>query len=105
MNTSQQPEINIGIDTSTTQLDIYIRPHGHFESFENNAQGIQKAISYIRPYKPTRVLIEATGRLETDFVCAAHKAGFPIIVCNAGNVRQFARATGRAAKILSHKKF
>jgi len=32
------------------------------------------------------------------FVCAAHKAGLPVVVCNTGQVRQFARATGRVAK-------
>jgi len=44
------------------------------------------------------VLIEATGRLEMHFVCAAHKARLPVVVCNAGQVRQFARASGRLAK-------
>lgn len=44
------------------------------------------------------MLIEATGRLEMDFVCAAQKAGLPVVVCNAGQVRQFAKATGRLAK-------
>jgi len=33
-----------------------------------------------------------------DFVCAAQKAGLPVVVCNAGQVRQFAKATGRLAK-------
>jgi transposase len=44
------------------------------------------------------VLIEATGRLEMHFVCAAHEARLPVVVCNAGQVRQFARASGRLAK-------
>ncbi len=44
------------------------------------------------------MLIEATGRLEMPFVCAAHKARLPVVVCNAGQVRQFAKATGRLAK-------
>ena len=33
-----------------------------------------------------------------DFVCAAHKAKLPVVVCNPAQVRQFARATGRVAK-------
>jgi transposase len=32
------------------------------------------------------------------FVCAAHKVRLPVVVCNAGQVRQFAKATGRLAK-------
>jgi len=52
----------------------------------------------MKPFKPTRVLIKATGRLEMDFACAAEKAKFPIVICNPMHVRQFAKATGRVAK-------
>lgn len=48
--------------------------------------------------KESCVLIEATGRLEMTFVCTAHKAGLPVVVCNAGQVRKFAGASGRIAK-------
>ncbi len=69
-------EINIGIDTSQTRLDIYVRPSGEYFSVENTHKGVQDAVRRIRPYHPDRVLIEATGRLEMHFVCAAHKAGY-----------------------------
>ena len=95
MNT---PEINVGIDTSTLQLDIYVRPQGLFFQVENNTAAIKEAIIKIQPLKPKRVLIESTGRLELGFVCAAHKAGLPVVVCNPSQVRQFAKATGRVAK-------
>jgi transposase len=98
MNTKDHNEINIGIDTSQSMLDIYVRPQGVFQSFENNAKGIQFAIRFIKRFKPTRVLIEATGRLEMAFFCAAHKAGLPVCVCNPIQVRKFAQATGRMAK-------
>lgn len=95
MNTQ---EINVGIDTSSKQLDIYVRPTDHFFSVNNDTQGIKQAIKQIQTFKPTRVLIESTGRLELDFVIAAHKAGLPIVVCNPGNVRNFAKSAGRIAK-------
>ena len=41
MNTTN--EINVGIDTSKTQLDIYIRPLDKFFSVDNTAQGVRKA--------------------------------------------------------------
>ena len=44
------------------------------------------------------MLIESTGRLELTFVCAAHKAGLPLVICNPSQVRQFAKAAGRIAK-------
>ena len=66
-------EINIGIDTSKTQLDIYVRPLGEFFSVTNDAIGIKKALKRIKTYQPTRVVIEATGRLELPFACAARR--------------------------------
>ena len=52
----------------------------------------------LQTLKPARVLIESTGRLELDFVCAAHKAGLPIVVCNPSQIRHFAKSAGRLAK-------
>ncbi len=98
MNTINHSEINIGIDTSQTALDVFVRPEGSFQSFDNSSEGIKAAIAFIKPCKPTRVLIEATGRLEMDFVCSANKARLPVCVCNPIQVRQFAKATGRLAK-------
>jgi transposase len=98
MNIKSQVEINVVIDTSQSQLDIYVRPTGNYFSVENAPQGAKQAAIKIRKYQPTRVLIEATGRLELNFVCAAHNAGLPVVVRNAGQVRQFTRSTGRLAK-------
>lgn len=91
-------EINVGIDTSSKQLDIYVRPLDQFFSVTNNLEGIKEAVKRLKMVKPDRVLIEATGRLELDFVCAAHKAGLPVVVCNPSNIRNFAKSSGRMAK-------
>ena len=87
MNTQDKSEINIGIDTGQAILDIHVRPQGHFQFFENNSEGIRAAIRFIKPFKPTRILIEATGRLEVAFFCAAHKAGLPVCVCFSTSCR------------------
>ena len=98
MNIPDKSEINIGIDTGQAILDIHVRPQGHFQSFENNPEGIRAAIRFIKPFKPVRILIEATGRLEVAFFCAAHKAALPVCVCNPIKVRKFAEMTGILAK-------
>ena len=49
MNTLNHNEINIGIDTSQTVLDIFVRPEGSFQSFDNTPQGIKAAITFIKP--------------------------------------------------------
>ena len=91
-------EINVGIDTSTTQLDIYVRPIGQFFSVSNNAEGVTSAIKQLQQLTPTRVVIESTGRLELPFVCAAVKANLPIVVCNPSHINYFAKSIGRIAK-------
>jgi len=98
MNTQHYNGINVGIDTGQVMLDVYVRPLGEYQSFENNAEGIRSAIRLIRKLKPTRVLIEATGRLEMAFFCAAFKARLPVCVCNPIQVRKFAQSCGRLAK-------
>lgn len=45
-------EINIGIDTSQSQLDIFIRPLDVFFSVENTPQGVKDAVKKLRSYKP-----------------------------------------------------
>jgi len=98
MNRQSYNEINVGIDTGQAMLDVFIRPSGEFQPFDNNAAGIRSAIRFIRKFKPARVLIEAPGRLEMAFFCAAYKAGLPVCVCNPIQVRKFAQSMGRLAK-------
>ena len=58
MNTLENSEVNIGIDTSQSQLDLYIRPYGHFVSFTNNPSCIKemsnrsKKTQYLKPISP-----------------------------------------------------
>ena len=94
----QNQEINVGIDTSQTQLDIYVRPTDHFFSVKNDPDGIKHAVKALQGVKPKRVLIESTGRLELEFVCAAHKAGLPLVICNPSHIRSFAQSIGQLAK-------
>jgi len=90
--------IYIGIDTSQSQLDIYVHPNDVFFSVNNDTKGIQDAIKRIQSYSPELVLIESTGRLELPFSIAAHKAKLPLVICNAARVRSYAKSLGRFAK-------
>jgi transposase len=89
---------NIGIDTSKETLDVYVRPQDVFFSVANNAAGIRVAIKQIKAYQPERIVIEATGRIELEFVIAAHKACLPMVVANPLLIRRFAGAVGQLAK-------
>jgi len=91
-------EINVGVDTGKHQLDIHIRPLDISFSVTNDTSGIKQAIKLIKQHKPTRIVIEATGRLEHAFVLACAKKQLPICVINPAIMRKFAGMLGQLAK-------
>ena len=93
-----QNEINVGIDTGKTQLDIYIRPLDIYFTVTNDESGIKQAIKELNKYTITRVVIEATGRLEQPFIMACAEAKIPFVVSNPINIKRFAGAIGQKAK-------
>jgi len=91
-------EISVGIDTGKTQLDFHVRPLDQAFSVANSVAGVKEAIKCLERLQPTRIVIEATGRLELLFVVAAQKARLPVTVANPKHVRRFAQALGKLAK-------
>lgn len=98
MNKNYQNEINVGVDTGKKQLDIYIRPLDIYFTVNNDESGIKQAISRIKKYNVTRVIIEATGRLEQAFIIACSAAKIPFVVANPIKIKRFAGAIGQQAK-------
>ena len=95
---NNQSEINIGVDTGKHQLDIYIRPLDIYFSVTNDEKGIKESIKIIKQHKPTRIIIEATGRLEHAFIMACSQNKLPFVIANPVHVRRFAGAIGQLAK-------
>ena len=95
---NNQNEINVGVDTGKTQLDIYIRPLDIYFVVSNDEIGIKEAIKEIKKHKVIRVVIEATGRLEQAFIMACAKANIPFVIANPVNIKRFAGAINQKAK-------
>ena len=95
---NNQKEITVGVDTGKAQLDIYVRPLDIYFNVTNDEKGIKEAIKKIKSCKPTRIVIEATGRLEHAFIMACSQADLPFTVANPAHVKKFAGAIGRKAK-------
>ena len=91
-------ETNVGVDVGKFQLDIYIRPANVHFSVTNDIKGIREAIKQLVPYKPDRIIVEATGRLENSFICACAKANLPFVLANPVHIKKFAGAIGQLAK-------
>lgn len=98
MDSNMNQSTTIGVDTGKTLLDIHIRPVGLFFSVKNSEKGIKEALNIIKKYSPTRIVIEATGRLEMPFVLACAEDNLPIVRANPVHIKRFAGAVGRRAK-------
>ena len=98
MNNNMNQNINVGVDTGKFQLDIYIRPLDIYCSVSNEEQGIKEAINIIKKHSPSRIIIEATGRLEMPFIIACAKANLPFVIANPIHIKRFAGAIGQRAK-------
>jgi transposase len=64
----------------------------------NDKFGIKEAINKIKKNRVTRVVIEATGRLEHPFIMPCAKANISFVVANPVNIKRFAAAINQKAK-------
>ena len=92
-----QMPVFVGIDVSKAQLDVAVRPEGHF-SVVNDEHGLAQLLGQLRAITPTLVVLEATGGMELPLTSALALAGLPVVVVNPRQVRDFAKATGQLAK-------
>lgn len=88
----------VGIDVAKAELVLARRPSGPGAVHPNTEVGIAALVEQLRPEAPTLIVLEATGGYERRVVVALAAAGFPLVVANPRQVRDFARATGQLAK-------
>jgi transposase len=94
----ENSSIFIGIDVSKARLDIAVRPTGMKQTFSNDKAGINALVERLSGFKPTLIVLEATGNLERAVARALVSAEFALTIVNPRQVRDFARATGQLAK-------
>ena len=90
--------INVGIDISKAHLDVAFRPSGERFRVANDDKGYAEICKRLTKLRPQRVVVEPTGGYEQALVQAMVRAKLPIVVVNARQVRDFAKAAGRLAK-------
>jgi transposase len=91
-------DVFVGIDVSKDRLDVAARPSGESWQVANTEFGIATLVKRLAKLRPTLVVLEATGRLESAAVSALAVAGIPLAIVNPRQVRDFARSTGKLAK-------
>ena len=90
--------INVGIDVSKETLEVAIRPAGQRFRVNNDEKGHAEVCKRLAKVRPERVVLEPTGGYEQAIVQALVRAKLPVVVVNARQVRDFAKAAGRLAK-------
>ena len=92
------PSCTVGIDVSKDSLDLAIRPSGEHWSIDHDPRQFPALIEKLIQLGPARIVLEATGGLETLVVTNLAAAGLPVCVINPRQARDFAKATGQLAK-------
>src|SRR5262245_51417015 len=91
-------QVVVGIDVSKAKLDIALLPGGEQFTVSNDRHGIGELLQRVSPLAPSRVVLEATGKLEQLAVSELAAAGLPVVVINPAQVRHYAKARGKWAK-------
>lgn len=91
-------EIFIGIDVSQSNLDVNVLPDQQSNQFANNEAGVGDLVKFVKTLDPALIVFESTGGLETLAVSILSAKQYPVVVVNARQVRDFAKATGKLAK-------
>lgn len=92
------PHVFIGIDVSKHFLDLAQWPEERAWRVAQEEAAIRILVEELRALNPARIVLEATGGLETPVTAALAAAGLPVAVVNPRQARDFARATGQLAK-------
>ncbi len=87
-------QVVVGIDVSKAKLDVAPLPGGEQFTVSNDRHGIGELRRRVSPLARSRVVLEATGKLEQLAVSELAAAGLPVVVINPAQVRHYAKARG-----------
>ncbi len=92
-----EPNVFVGIDVSSKNLDVATRPTNKQLRVSNDAQGHLAIVEMLRG-QAVLVVLEPTGGYERPLVVALVEAKLPVAVVNARQIRDFAKSRGKLAK-------
>ena len=96
--TDTKRDFFVGIDVSKRELQVYVRPDGGQKTFANTDEGIALLVKYLKSLSPELIVLESTGGIEMNVVNALVVHALPVVVANARQIRDFAKAIGRLVK-------
>lgn len=91
-------EVFVGIDSSKATLEVAVHAVGAHRIFENSEAGIASLMTWLQAWPVQRIVLEASGGVESRALWQLRQAGLPVFRVNPRRVREFARSIGRLAK-------
>jgi transposase len=89
----------VGIDVCKRWLDVHLRPQGISFRVSNNESGIQELLKHLKePERVGRIILESTGGYERQAALQLWTQAYPVVVINARQARNFAKAANQLAK-------
>ena len=89
----------IGIDVCKRWLDVHLRPSDKSFRVSNDVHGINAILPHLNPIVSVgRIILESTGGHERQAALVLSKLGYPVVVINARQGRNFAKAANQLAK-------
>jgi transposase len=88
----------VGIDVSKAFLDVACLPDGSSIRITHDEAGMSGLVERLSQERPSLVVLEATGGLETQLASRLAAVGLAVAVVNPRQVRDYAKACGRLAK-------
>jgi transposase len=89
----------IGIDVCKRWLDVHLRPQNQSFRVANTERGVAELLSQLGAAECVgRIVLESTGGYERQVALVLAKLAYPVVVINARQARNFAKAANQLAK-------
>ena len=90
--------VYVGIDVSKKQLDVAMHPTHEQWAVPNDDAGINRILARLNEIVPSRITVEAAGKLEGLLLAALAAAGHPVVLVNPRQVREDTAASGAGGR-------
>jgi transposase len=95
---AQNGLIVAGIDIAKDKVDVCIRAVSQRQTFPSTVEGRRQLVSWLRRYKVTKAVMEASGGYEREWARALREKDIEARIVDPKRVRHFAQSAGRLAK-------
>jgi transposase len=95
---AQNDVVVAGIDVAKDKVDACIRSLSQRQTFQSTAQGRRKLVAWLRKFRVTKAVMEASGGYERAWAKVVREAGIEVRIVDPKRVRSFALSAGRLAK-------